>query len=121
MKRTTLFIISLLLTVLTATAQHITGVIVDEVTGDSIPLASVQYKGHKLSWVSDQSGRFTIERRNGWYATFSAVGYQPLKVLIDSNTPQEMRITLKVDTKSLGEVTIKAKKLKYSRKENPAV
>ncbi len=121
MKRTITIILSLLLTTMSALAQQITGIIVDETTGDSIPLASVQYKGHKVSCVSDTSGHFAIERHNGWYATFSAVGYKTLRLLIDTNTPQEMRITLKPETKALGEVTIKAHKLKYSRKDNPAV
>lgn len=121
MKRLKTIFILLLLATLTVGAQQITGVIVDEATGDSIPLASVQYKGHGKSYVSDNGGRFTIDRRNGWYATFSAVGYQTLKLLIGSNTPSHLRITLKADTRSLSGVTIKAKKMKYSRKENPAV
>lgn len=111
----------LMLSAVCVCAQQITGVIVDEATGDSIPLASVQYKGHGKAFVSDAGGRFSIERRNGWYATFSAVGYQSLKLLIGANTPATMRITLKPDTKALGGVTVKARREKYSRKENPAV
>ncbi len=121
MKRTITIILSLLLTTIATVAQQISGIIVDESTGDSIPLASVQYKGHKVSCVSDVSGRFAIERHDGWYATFSAVGYKSLRLLIGPNTPKEMRITLKPDTKALGEVTVKTRKQKYSRKENPAV
>lgn len=121
MKRLKTIFILLLLATLTVSAQQITGIIVDETTGDSIPLASVQYKGHGKSYVSDNGGRFTMDRRNGWYATFSAVGYQTLKLLIGGNTPSELRITLKPDTRSLSGVTIKAKKMKHSRKENPAV
>lgn len=121
MKRLKTIFILLLLATITVSAQHITGVIVDEATGDSIPLASVQYKGHGKSYVSDNGGRFSMDKHDGWYATFSAVGYQTLKLLIGANTPSYLRVTLKPDTKNLSGVTIKAKKAKYSRKENPAV
>lgn len=104
-----------------ASAQEIKGVVVDAETGNSIPLASVQYKKDDTSAVGDESGRFSIQRKNGWYLTFSAVGYQTLRILIGPNTPSEMRITLKNDTRSLKSVTVKSKRRRYSRKDNPAV
>lgn len=104
-----------------AYAQRITGVITDAENGDSIPYASVQYKKPYLGKSSNASGRFSIERRNGSYLTFSAVGYQTLRILIGTNTPSDMTVTLKPDTKSLQGVTIKEKRQKYSRKNNPAV
>lgn len=116
-----LFISLLLCTTLNICAQQITGVVVDETTGDSISLVSIRYKGHNKDFVCDEQGRFSVGRQNGWYLTFSAVGYQTLRILIDSNTPQHMRITLKPDTKNLSGVTVKAKKIKYKRKDNPAV
>lgn len=115
------FLLLLLLFALSLNAQQITGVVVDEATGDSIPFASIRYKGHGADFVGDANGGFAIERHNGWYATISAVGYHTLRLLIDANTPRHMRITLKSDTKSLSGVTVKAKKQKYKRKENPAV
>ena len=64
MKRLKSLFILLLLSTLMASAQQITGVIVDEATGDSIPLASIRYKGHGKSYVSDNGGRFTIEKHD---------------------------------------------------------
>ncbi len=116
----TIFIL-LLLSAIYANAQQITGIVVDETSGDSIPFASIRYKGHDSDFVSDANGKFTISRHNGWYATFTAVGYHTLKILIDANTPNFMRITLKPDTKNLSGVTVRAKKEKYRRKNNPAV
>lgn len=121
MIRLKLFLAFILLAVTSASAQHITGTVVDGATGDSIAFVSIRYKGHGADYVSDGSGRFAIDRHNGWYATFTAVGYQPLRILVDANTPQHLNITLKPDTKSLAGVVIKQKKEKYSRKENPAV
>ena len=102
-------------------AQTISGIVVDEETGEAVPHPSVQYKKDNTAHPGDASGRFTIRRRNDEYLTFSAVGYKTLRILIGPNTPDEMRITLKADTKRLQGVTINAKRGKYSRKDNPAV
>lgn len=116
-----LFILLFLTLTQVMSAQTIKGVVVDEETGDTIPKTGVQYKNSNISTACDKNGFFTIERRNDEYLTFSAVGYKTLSILIGPNTPSEMRITLKSETKRLNEVTIKAKRGKYSRKNNPAV
>lgn len=102
-------------------AQNITGVVIDEETGDSISFPSLTYKKKQIAISGDGKGRFSIERHNGSYLTFSAMGYKKLRILIGENTPSEMRITLKPDDRRLEEVTVKAKRNKYSRKNNPAV
>lgn len=116
-----LFILLFLTLAQVMSAQTIKGVVVDEETGDTIPKTGVQYKNSNISTACDKNGFFTIERRNDEYLTFSAVGYKTLSILIGPNTPSEMRITLKSETKRLNEVTIKSKRGKYSRKNNPAV
>lgn len=116
-----IFILLFLTLTQVMSAQTIKGVVVDEETGDTIPKTGVQYKNSNISTACDKNGFFTIERRNDEYLTFSAVGYKTLSILIGPNTPSEMRITLKSETKRLNEVTIKAKRGKYSRKNNPAV
>ncbi len=121
MTRLKAIFILLLIATLKVGAQQITGVVADDATGDSIPAVSIRYKGQDRSYVSNVDGTFAITRHNGRYVTFSAVGYHPLRILISDNTPQQMRITLKADTKNLSGVTVKAKKGKYRRKENPAV
>lgn len=102
-------------------AQTISGVVVDEKSGDSIPYPSLRYKKGNIAVAGKASGHFSIERHDGWYLTVSAVGYKTVQILIGPNTPTEMRITLKEDTKKLQEVTVKTRRKKYSRKENPAV
>lgn len=121
MTRLKAIFILLLIATLKVGAQQITGVVVDDATGDSIPAVSIRYKGQDMSYVSNVDGTFAFARHNGRYVTFSAVGYHSLRILISDNTPQQMRITLKADTKNLSGVTVKAKKGKYRRKENPAV
>lgn len=116
-----ILILLLLILAQAAGAQTITGVVVEESTGDTIPFPSVQYKKEKIATSGNAYGRFSIKRLNGEKLTFSAVGYQELTILIGPNTPSEMKITLKTDTKQLKGVTVKTKRSKYSRNNNPAV
>ncbi len=115
------FVLLLLIFSLAIDAQTIRGVVVDEETGDSIPHPGLQYKKGKVVVSGGSDGSFSIPRLNDEYLTVSAVGYKKLQILIGPNTPARMRITLKPDTKRLKEVTVRGKKGKYSRKNNPAV
>ena len=103
-------------------AQNISGRIVDASTGDSIPYASAIYKGHNVMVSSDAGGCFNISRHNGWYLTFSAVGYKPKKIFIKNNLVGFLIIELEPsEANTLEGVTVRSKRNKYSRKNNPAV
>ena len=110
------FVLLLLIFSLAIDAQTIRGVVVDEETGDSIPHPGLQYKKGKVVVSGGSDGSFSIPRLNDEYLTVSAVGYKTLQILIGPNTPAR-----KPDTKRLKEVTVRGKKGKYSRKNNPAV
>ncbi len=111
----------LLLAVVMPLRAQITGSVVDEKTGESIPFASVVYQGHNVATVSNIDGHYKIARHNGWKLTFSSVGYVSHTIEITSDTRSPLNIRLKSDTQTLKEVTIKSKKGRYSRKNNPAV
>ena len=117
----TLIILILSMLAQVACAQMITGVVADEENGDIIPHPALQYENNGKAMAGDASGRFSIPRHNDEYLTISAVGYKTLRLLIGRNTPDEMQITLKPETKHLKGVTVNAKRGKYSRKNNPAV
>ena len=102
-------------------AQQIHGTVTDAETGDSIPFASVVYKGHNMAVVSDVNGQYSITRHIGWNITFSAVGYKPRIIAVTNKTKARLNIALKPDKQMLAEVTVKAKRDRYSRKNNPAV
>ena len=98
------------------------GVVVDRESGDSIPMASLIYKGHHVSVACDEHGRFSITRHEGWTLTVKAVGYKNETVAINASTPNQLVVRLRPDTKKLEEVVVKSKRRsKYSRKNNPAV
>jgi hypothetical protein len=102
-------------------AQTVTGHVVDDQTGDTIPMASCIYRGHGVAVAGNIDGYFQIARHEGWPLTFSAVGYQQQTIIVDKRTPHYLRIRLKPDSKVLGEVVVKTKRGRYSRKNNPAV
>lgn len=100
---------------------QITGVITDEETGDSISFASIVYKGHNISTVANVFGQYTIPRQEGWNITVSAVGYKSRIIPVNSKTRRKLNITLKPAKQELAEVTVKSRRNRYSRKDNPAV
>lgn len=103
------------------TGAQVKGVVIDAATGDSIPFASVAYKGHNVSAISDASGRYSIQKREGWTLTFSAVGYTSKTYVVRSNVPPFLTIRLNSESRKLNELVIKSKKSKYSKENNPAV
>ena len=106
---------------LTTMAQGvINGHIVDEESGENVPFVTVQYKGQNLVAISGLDGRFVIRRQKGMKLTFSAVGYKTKTIDVDNDT-DKLFVSLKPDTKALKEVTVKKKRTRYRRKDNPAV
>ena len=115
-------ILLLLLLALPALAQQfIKGTVTDAQTGEAIPFASAQYKGHNLGVASNIDGQYSIARHVGWTLTFSAVGYVASTVMVNSSVKGAYHVKLKPDNTMLKEVTIKTKRGRYSRKNNPAV
>lgn len=115
------FLFVLLFAVAINVKAQISGYVIDAENGDSIPFATVMYKGHNVSAIATMNGKYKISRYEGWQLTFSAVGYVAKTVTVTSQTKGTMNIKLKPDNKYLKEVTIKAKRKRYSRKNNPAV
>ena len=95
---------------ISANAQ-IHGVVTDAVTGDTILYPSASYKGNHVAVSGDAQGRYSIERHNGWYLTFSAVGYESKRVMISNKIPNTYHVKLKPDTKQLAEVVVKQKRV----------
>ena len=122
-KKVFLLLLSLLTFLpITTFAQHfVSGQIFDAQTGEPLPFASAQYKGHGIGVASDIEGNFSIARHNGGTLTFTAVGYVSQTVVVNANVKSMFKVSLKPDNTLLKEVTIKSKRGRYSRKNNPAV
>ena len=119
------FVITVLLLLLSlaplSVAAQISGCVLDAETGDSIPCASIMYKGTRVAIVSGIDGTYSIARHNGWKLVFSAVGYVSQSVDVTQKTKDVLVVRLKPDNKMLTNVTVKSKRHRYRRKDNPAV
>lgn len=104
-----------------AANAQVRGFIVDAISGDSIPFASVAYKGKGIKSICDNSGHYSIELHTGWTLQFSALGYKSKNYTLAKKVPDPLIIQLMPTSKQLDEVVVKSKKTKYSRKDNPAV
>ena len=118
-----LFVLSIAIWALTlAASAQLSGIVIDRYSGDSIPNASISYKGHGTSVVADGHGAYSISRHDGWKLTFSALGYKTETVNISNRVGNYLVVKLRPDSKVLKEVYVNSKKRsKYKRKNNPAV
>ncbi|MGI6232105.1 MAG: DUF5686 family protein [Prevotella sp.] len=112
-----LLCISFLVTSLSVQAQ-IKGKVVDAEDNYGIPYATVTYQSKGRKVVCGADGSFTIQAPVGAKLIFSSVGYDKVT---KPATSEEMVVALKASSQSLSEVTVKSKRKKYRRKNNPAV
>ncbi len=101
-------------------AQNIAGVVTDARTGEPIAYANVFYDGMPVGVNTDANGMYTLPLHAGKTLVVSFFGYGRQSFNI---TPQTRRIDVKLAAVShtLREAVVKARKKKYSRKNNPAV
>ncbi len=111
----------LLLMALPVGAQRIEGYVIDAQTKDTLMFPGVSYKGNHIAVSGDALGHYSIERHNGWYLTFSAVGYESKRIKITSATKSRLDVRLQPESRTLSEVKVTAHRGRYSRKDNPAV
>lgn len=104
-----------------AAAQKIKGIVLDSLSGEGIPYASMYYRGHEVGVTTDLDGNFSIEKHEGWILYVSCIGYAEQQIRITAETPDTMVIKMQEDSKLLSEVVVKSKRHRYSRKNNPAV
>ncbi len=100
-------------------AQEVKGRVTDAETGDPLPFADVYYEGMKgMGTPTDIDGNYRIAVRRG-RLVFSMMGYQAQT--FDITGARTLDVKLSAGTKAIREVEIKRKRVRYSRKDNPAV
>lgn len=100
--------------------QKISGTIVDNLTGEAVPQATVQVRGSSDGTSCDVSGRFslTTTAQLPLQLVVTAIGYKEL--VMDYDSPQDrLHITLETDEQLIDAVEI-SRRQKY-RNRNPAV
>ena len=121
--RKIIFSLLCLLCVVAAKAQFY-GQVIDGANGEPIPFAAVKYIGTSEGRSTDMDGNFVLPILNN-YDKFEItfLGYKPVTVTVPRGR-QEIRgqiIKMYSEDFLLGEVVVKKAKIKYTRKNNPAV
>ncbi len=102
-------------------AAQIHGVVIDADTGEPVPYLNVYYDGKGVGTTTNLDGEFAVKYYPGWTRlTFSMVGYDTQVITVSAKTTV-LNVSMKPSDQMLGEVVVKPKKEKYSRKNNPAV
>ncbi len=118
MTRSLFLLLLTLLSVLSAAAQRITGIVTDRATGEALPFANVALVGGSYT-RTDEAGKFSLPYRAGKLRV-SMIGYDTRTVTVSQ--PGALHIQLHDNTSSLGEAVVTtSRRKKYSRKNNPAV
>ena len=96
-----------------------TGKVTDKSDGIGIPYAIIHLNDRNINVSCDEDGNFTLPKNPGKHMTISSVGYE--KRTIDIPEGDYFEVSLKSNETSLASVTVKGKRHRYRRKDNPAV
>lgn len=104
-----------------AVAQTVSGIVVDAKSGSPLPFVNVYYEGKGVGAGTDENGNFSVPYRKGWnILTISSVGFKKMEIPI-SGPIENLKVRLEVNSQTIKGVSIKGKRKKYDRKNNPAV
>ena len=104
-----------------AVAQTVSGIVVDAKSGSPLPFVYVYYEGKGVGAATDENGNFSVPYRKGWnILTISSVGFKKMEIPI-SGPIENLKVRLEVNSQTIKGVSIKGKRKKYDRKNNPAV
>ncbi len=121
MRKTLLLLLISFLSIIEIRAQHVSGVVVDAQSGQRLPYVNVYYDGKGVGATSDENGNFTVPYHKGWtQLSFSSVGFKKKDVII-SGPINGLTVKLDVNATAIKVVSVKGKRKKYNRKNNPAV
>ncbi|MCE7054948.1 SusC/RagA family TonB-linked outer membrane protein [Algoriphagus sp. AGSA1] len=92
----------------------ISGIVVDEDSGETLPGVNIIIKGTATGTTTDLDGKFSISVNEGEVLVFSYVGYDKQEVQASNQT--ELTIRLRLDDDVLGEVVVTALGIKREEK-----
>ncbi len=122
MKSTSLILILLTMASIFASAQQLTGRIINSETGKPVPLANILTLGYNTITTSDKNGNFKIDFRGNFDTVtvlFSSVGYNKFYLKLNAKTLSSLNghfINIILDPKSyvINEVEIEGHRPKFA-------
>lgn len=101
---------------------QVSGRVIDAKTREALDFVNVFYDGKNVGEQTDADGRFVIREDSAWtQLTISSMGYVTKVIPLKYGKNKNLTIKLEPEPRTLSEVTVSAKRGKYSRKNNPAV
>ena len=101
---------------------RIKGTVIDKDTKEPLPFVAIAFPGTNIGTTTDFDGFFEIATQWGTETIeVSYIGYKTYTAKIKLGERQEVNIALESESLNLQEVTVKAKKKRYRKKNNPAV
>lgn len=123
--RNFLFWLIILMSVSVVNAQHteVKGMVTDSITGEGLPYAAVILKGTSIGGATDGDGNFVFSIPDApAVLQISYLGYDSKELQIaPKGKTIELYVRLAPSGITLNEVTVKPKREKYRKKDNPAV
>ena len=91
------------------TVHSVSGIVRDARTGRKLPQASITTLGSHEATVTNSDGRFTLKTQKPVDAIFvSCLGYSTVRVLLDGESTDNLKIKLQPGTITLSEVIVSA-------------
>ena len=110
------------LNVTAAPATFVSGTVTDSLSRNPIPFVSVVLLDNGTGGLTDDYGRFSLRTAKPVSEIkVSAMGYETKILKLTQGEPNYLKVRLRPIGKELGEVVVRSKKKKYSKKNNPAV
>ena len=101
---------------------RVRGLVIDKETKEPLPFVAIAFPGTSVGTTTDFDGKYELASQ---WATetmeVSFLGYKTFQVAIKLGERQVIDIELEPESLNLTEVTVKAKKKRYRKKNNPAV
>lgn len=107
-----------------AVQAQIRGTVTDSLTREPIPFVQVYYEGTTTGTQTNERGYYTLPAPQGKQAgklIFSSIEYAKKWVWVKPGAHKRINMQLKETAVALSEVTVKPKRERYRRKNNPAV
>ncbi|MDE5728530.1 MAG: DUF5686 and carboxypeptidase regulatory-like domain-containing protein [Duncaniella sp.] len=108
-----------------AVYTDLNGKVTDAATGEAVPFATVFLKGSERGVLTEDDGRYRIQTAHRFDSIMvSAMGYETIAVPAGKRRKggrMTVNVSLTPTGVMLGEVTVKPRREKYSKKDNPAV
>ena len=106
----------------TENRKRIYGKIKDKATNESLPYASVRIRKTTQGCSSDNNGYFSFFAQSlSDTLVISSIGYKEVRIPLNSKTRFPLNVKMEPENYELAGVTIKPKREKYRKKDNPAV